>query len=161
MPDLLQPDSMTATIADLNRRLQILEATSRTGLSGVRTAWGTAAASPTVFGADELGPASATWTADDASTGTGYPKITITNMPARAMLLWSARPTSVADAAAYRSNGVIIYIAINGIGGGLAFPSTARATGNTNTNPVDVAMMGSAVKKFVAGQTYTFQLCAN
>jgi hypothetical protein len=72
---------MAATIADMQRRLQILEATSRVGLNRVRFAWSTHAvnvAEVSTIGAWETGPATATWTDDRGTTGTGYPSLTLT-----------------------------------------------------------------------------------
>lgn len=80
MPDQLMPDQLVATIADFNRRLQILEATQRVGLNRVRYAWATndpAGVQITTFNAWELGPVAGTWEDDQGNTGTGWPRVTV------------------------------------------------------------------------------------
>lgn len=159
MPEVLQPDAMAATIADLNRRLQILEATSRVGLSGVRTAWQTATAATTVLDAYESGPAGAAWQDDQGNTGTGYPVLTITNMPARAWLLWECRPANIGftPAATYRSVQAQPVLAINGAAITSA-PSNRRGYSNFGDGQSRAPVMGSAIRTFTAGASYTFQM---
>ena len=77
MPEALQPERLEKLLADMNRRLQILEATSRVGLNRVRFAWSTGDADVTSFGAYQTGPAGASWQASDGSTGVGYPAVTL------------------------------------------------------------------------------------
>jgi hypothetical protein len=79
MPEQLNLDSFAAFQADVQRRLQVLEATSRVGLNRVRYAWSTANAEVTSFGVWNSGPAAATWADDRGNTGTGNPSITVTH----------------------------------------------------------------------------------
>jgi hypothetical protein len=108
----LRPDDRWQ--AEIERRLRVLETAPRVGLSGLRSAWQTAAASPSSFGAFEAGPVAATWTDDQGNTGTGYPTLTVTT-GTRYLLLWSARPSGLATAAAYRSASVEISVQIDGV----------------------------------------------
>lgn len=99
MPEALMPDSMAATLADLNRRLQILEATSRVGLNRVRLASGVGSAAPTSFGATvwEYGSAGNTWVDDLGATGAGYPQITLNCH--KVLVAFGARPYGLGSAA--------------------------------------------------------------
>jgi hypothetical protein len=169
MAEALQPDTRDATIADLMRRVQILESTQRVGLSGVRNAWLTATAVATTLGSFETGPAAATWADDQGNTGTGYPQFTIANMPARALIGWEARPANVHnDGATYKSQAVQLALAINGLDDyttlpGGALPKTTRQHVNTGTaaGPSRWPIMATAIRRFTAGQTYTFRMVAN
>lgn len=157
MPEILAPDTFAANLADMDRRLRIMEATARTGLGGVRTAWATAAANPTSYGVLETGPVAATWEDDRGVTGTGYPTLTMT-MPARALIVWMARPIGLASAATYRSAAVTVRISFTPTVA--TYPTIARAVANGNALPVDVAVVGGAIKTFTAGTSYTLTMAA-
>ena len=92
-------DEMTRLIdrlASMDQRLRMLEGGARAGLSLLRSAWGTAAANPTVFAAYESGPTGSTWADHRGNTGTGYPSLTIVDCPARYLIFWSVRPINIA-----------------------------------------------------------------
>jgi hypothetical protein len=168
MPEALMPDSMARTLSDLNRRLAILEATQRVGLSGVRNAWQTATAATATFGTFESGPAGTTWQDDQGATGSGYPTLTITNMPARAWIVWEARPADVGatPGATYKCNSAQFCLAINGLTdyttlpGGI-LPKTNRSYVNADNGTNRQMIFASAMRLFTAGSTYTFQMQAN
>lgn len=76
----LQPDTMAATLAEIDRRLNALEVASRVGLNRARYAWATGTpATTTVYDAWDYGPVGATWEDDQGNTGTGYPRVTVTH----------------------------------------------------------------------------------
>ncbi len=78
MPEALQPDSRDAVIADLSRRLQVLEATQRVGLSRVRLAWQTATAATSTYDPTwDSGTVGNTWADDQGATGTGFPRVSL------------------------------------------------------------------------------------
>ena len=143
--------------AEIDRRLRTLEATARVGLSGLRSVWQTAGASPTTFGALELGTASNTWRDDTGATGTGYPTITLT-LGSRYMIFWSARPIGVANAAGYRSKSVLLSVGIDGEFNP-PLPSPRRQFANSGVLPVDAPIAAIVARSITPGQ-HTFQVGA-
>lgn len=145
-------------LAAMDARVRLLEGGTRTGLGSIRSAWGTAAADPTVFAAFESGPVGSTWLDDKGATGTGYPVVTIVNCPTRYMILWAARPTGLANAATYRSIGVQITVAVDGVDIP-SLPNARRLVANSNVLPVDAAQSAIVVRSQTPG-THTFQMRA-
>jgi hypothetical protein len=143
--------------AEIDRRLRTLEATARVGLSGLRSVWQTAGASPTTFGAWETGTASNTWTDDTGATGTGYPTLTLT-LGSRYMIFWSARPIGLANAATYRSLSVQLTVGIDGVFNP-PLPSPRRLFANSNALPVDLPIAAIVARSITPGQ-HTFQVAA-
>ena len=105
MGEFLREDNMGATIADLDRRLRVMESTARVGLNRVRYAWSThasGAAPSSTMDAYEGGPAGSTWADDEGATGTGYPTVTLT-LGSKALFLCQAIPRDIANDAAYKA----------------------------------------------------------
>lgn len=169
MPTQLTPDDHDALFADIDRRLKLLEVSQRVGLNGVRAAWMTGTAVTTVYDVWDPGPAGATWADDQGATGTGYPIVTITNMPARAIVVWEARPANVGDtpAATYKTSSCQLAIAINGLTDYTAlpggyYPKSNRQFVNVGGNgAARIPFLSTAMRQFNAGETYTFQMTAN
>lgn len=143
--------------AELDRRLRALEASPRVGLSGLRSVWQTAGASPTTFGAWETGTAANTWTDDTGASGTGYPTLTLT-LGSRYMIFLAGRPIGLANAATYRSLSVQFTTLIDGalIPGP---PSPRRLFANSNAFPVDAPIASFVARSITPGQ-HTFQVAA-
>lgn len=154
MPDQLMPDGMAATIADLNRRLQILETAQRVGLNQLRYVRSTAAASPTTYDAAEYGAAGNTWLDDQGNTGTGYPTINMTT-PSRALLMIGYRPVDVGNAAGFKSHTVQVFVSIDSAG---AYINRQYYQANIDRNYVPVFSAG--VIELTPGD-HTFQIGAN
>jgi hypothetical protein len=114
MPEQLVPDSMAATIADMQRRLQVLEATPRVGLNRVRNAYATAWAVPSTFDAWEYGTAGNTWIDDQSATGTGYPQITMVT-PTLVLVMMGGDFYDLGNAAGFRSARALVSIDIDGV----------------------------------------------
>lgn len=155
MPEALLPDDLGATVADIVRRVTRLEASQRVGLSGARFSQQTAAVSPTTFGAYEAGVAGNTWLDDRGATGTGYPFISIDNMPAKALVMWGARPTDLANSASFRSRNAYFGVRMVGVD---AF--VVRNVDQVNVAPHAVPVLGAQVFVGFPRVTYTFQLVA-
>ena len=156
-------DEMTRLVdrlASVDQRLRMLEGGARVGLSGIRSAWGTAAADPTVFGAYESGPTGSTWTDDAGGTGTGYPSLTLVDCPARYMILWSVRPINVAvnTVSSYRCSAMTLTVAVGGVDVPV-LPNARRLFQNLNTGTVDQSMAMIVVRRDAPG-TKTFQMRA-
>ena len=145
---------------ELDVRLRTLEGGQRVGLGKLRSAWGTAAADPTVFGAYESGPVGSTWSDDQGGSGTGYPSITITNCPTRYMIFWSVRPINLATNAVspHRSRAVEITVAIDGIDVP-SLPNARRLYQNLNAGTTDVSLAMIVARSEPPG-THTFQMRA-
>lgn len=168
MGENLMPDTFARTLSDFDRRLRNLEGASRVGLYGVRNAWLTATAAVTTFGSFESGPAGTTWQDDKGNTGTGYPQLTITNMPSRAWVVWEARPADVGGTplATYKCNSAQFCLAINGLTDfttlpGGQYPKSNRQYSNVDSGLDRSLIFASAMRQFTSGQTYTFQMQAN
>lgn len=145
-------------LAEIERRLRVLETAPRVGLSGLRSVWQTAGASPTTFGATwETGAVGNTWTDDTGQTGTGYPTITLT-LGARYMIFWSARPLGIAAAAGYRSASVLLTVGIDGVFNP-TLPSPRRQFANSNVLPVDLPIAAIVARSITPG-SHTFQIAA-
>ena len=144
-------------MAELERRVRVLEAAPRVGLAGLRSVWQTAGVSPTVFGAFEAGVAGNTWTDDTGTSGAGYPTITLVT-GRRYMIFWSARPIGMAASAAYRSASVQISVRIDGVDAPPQ-PRALRQFANGNAAPVDVALSTIVAREITPGQ-HTFTVVA-
>lgn len=144
--------------AELDRRLRTLEAAPRVGLAGLRSVWQTAGVSPAVFGTYEAGVAGNTWRDDTGATGTGYPTITLTT-GRRYMIFWSARPISIANAAAYRSMAVELSVQVDGVNVP-PLPNARRQFTNLNASTVDVPLSAIVTREITPGQ-HTFRMVAS
>lgn len=165
MPGVNFPDNLGMMFNDLERRIRVLENTGRNGIGSAISARATAAAAPTVFGAYEFGSAGNTWTDDAAPvprTGSGYPKVTIT-ATSRMLILWGARPISLASSPTFRSNTVDIAVRYTLVStGGFTDSNLLRRVGQSNTGPTDMPVFAAKVQPgFATGYDYTFQLEAN
>jgi hypothetical protein len=101
--DQLQPDSDSAFRADIQRRLQALEATARIGLNRARYAWATGTPQTTlVYDAWDYGPVTATWQDDQGATGTKYPQVTVTH-GRKAIFMVQGYAQMIANDATYKT----------------------------------------------------------
>jgi hypothetical protein len=145
---------MAATIADMQRRLQILEATTRVGLNRAVFSWSTADAVAVSFSPsfDNGGPGT-TWAASDSSTGTGYPRVTITHGK-KVIIIVQASFQDVANDAAFRSAACNLGSTLPG--GMSALPSPVRRiTFGPTTEGNKPGIMISARADYTPG-THTF-----
>lgn len=145
-------------LEELERRLRMLEGGARVGLGGLRSAWGTAAGDH-VPGAYNSGPGSSTWLADDGSSGTGYPALTIPECPSRYMIFWSVRPINIGNSASWRSNQGEITVAINGVDIP-TLPNARRGFANLNLQSADTTMSMIVARRELPS-TKTFQMRAS
>jgi hypothetical protein len=96
---------MAATIADMQRRLQILEATSRVGLNRIRFAWQTATATTATFNPTwDSGTVGNTWQDDQGTAGTGFPTLTVVT-GRKVLVIASGNALVLATDATFRSAG--------------------------------------------------------
>ncbi len=154
MPEALQPDNRDSVIADLERRLRVLESAQRVGLNQLRFVRSTAAASPTTYGSAEYGVAGNTWEDDQGNTGTGYPTIQMAT-PSKALLMIGYRPVDVGNAAGFKSHTVQVFVSIDGAG---AYVNRQYYQANIDRNYVPVFSAG--VIDLTPGD-HTFQIGAN
>lgn len=117
MTTSLQPDTMAATLADVMRRLQVLEATQRSGLNRMRFAWSNGATfAPTTFGTYENGVASGNKYSNDAGAvgQPGYPQLTLTTGK-RILILMNALYFGIANSGlTWRTFQAFIGVGIDG-----------------------------------------------
>lgn len=158
MAEQLLPEGLDTVVAAFDRRLRALEVSPRVGLHLMRQAWGTAADDPSTFGAWEYGAGATAWADDQGGTGSGYPQLAV-DCPRRVLLMWSARPISIANAAGYRTAAADVTIAVDGTPL-TAAPAPLRRIGNSNAAPVDVAMSAMVVVVVSPG-AHTFRVGAS
>lgn len=102
----LQPDSKDAVIAELVRRVTILEAASRVNVNWARVkfAWALTTASPDVYDAYTFCTAtSATYQDSDGNTGAGLPKVLVQHN-SRILVLAGLNMFQVASDVTFRTN---------------------------------------------------------
>ena len=157
MGEFLRDDTLGATIADLDRRLRVMEATPRVGLSQLRWCQGTASAVPSVFGANEYGTVGNTWLNDLGQVGTGYPTLTMVTS-AKVLMFVGCEPYNVGNAAGFRSNLVDVSVKIDGNEGYLL---RRYYQANIDRMYVPFMMMSVPLPALVAGVAHTFTIGAN
>jgi hypothetical protein len=154
MPEQLVPDSMAATIADMQRRLQVLEATSRVGFNRTRNAYalytGTVA---TTFGVYEYGPAGSTYVDDTNTIAAGYPQLTM-RTGTLVKVDFAAQIEGLATAASFRSNHVRFGISLDGAEPD--FPGTSTECFNAAALQVDTTQSYTCVYRLAPG-VHTFR----
>jgi hypothetical protein len=149
VPAVSQPDTLARTIADLTRRVQILEATQRVGLSRVRFAWSTHTGTPRITAADvwENGPAGTTWEADDGTTGTGYPEVTL-QFGRKALFFARVQGLDYSNDAAYKVGRLTFGVGIDGTDP-TVWPTTQRMYSSQSRGPVTE---GNVPNALIAGR---------
>lgn len=158
MTEVLKPEDRGTIIADLNRRLQILEASARVGLSQMRWCQSTASVAPSVYGTTEYGPAVGnTWIDDLGAAGTGYPTITMVTS-SKVLMFVGCLPTDVGNAAGFRSRSVNVSVKIDAAEGYLQRPYYQA---NIDRMYVPMMMMSVPLPALTAGVSHTFTIGAN
>ncbi len=112
----LQPENLGNVLADFQRRLQILEAAPRVGISQVRWVKSTGSAFPAVYGTYEYGTVGNTWVDDTAAVGTGYPTLTV-RTGSNALVIVGYRPYDVGNAVGFRTNRVQVAVKVDATAG--------------------------------------------
>lgn len=143
-------------LASVDQRLRMLEGGSRTGLSGLRSAWMTQFAEHTVFDAWDSGPVAALWADDLGNTGTGYPTLTVANCPTRYLIMYSVRVQTFARGLPFRSEALQMTVSING-NDTPSLPNAYATFANQNANLVAATISKIAARDEPPG-TKTFQL---
>lgn len=148
-------------MADLQRRVLALETVQRVGINRVITAWGTASASPTVFGAAEYGAAGTTWESSDGSSGTGYAQVTI-DVRSSVLIIVGGRMSSIGwdSGVAWRSQGGTVGVETDGLFGTGGYPDIRRQILNRNPEYITAAVSIVVTKTFTPG-IRTFRVGAN
>lgn len=115
MPPVLQPNTLSAELAEMKREIRELKATALVGLNRNKVSWSTLDADETVADAFTDGTATArTWLASDGTSGTGYPKATITGIGIRCAVLVSGALWNMGDDATFRSTIGVVGVGVNG-----------------------------------------------
>lgn len=161
MPEQLMPESAANLLADIDRRLRILESAQRLGLNRLRMAHSYGAAvSPTVFGAYETGPAGAQYLDDQGAIGSGYPQLTMTT-GSRALFIAVATINLLANNASARSRSMFFGIGADGANpGDWTNPRMYRQLVNSNADEVRTQTTVVAARTDLTPGTHTFRIHA-